>query len=338
MCGSLFNIFYHNILNKMQEENDNLDNLKLDIDNLNIKLEKELIETINCFMNELELVFEYVNIEDIKKHVKLLENKVNLKQFITDSLENLKDHEEKIYNIMYSKKKIKSLEFNFLNDIKLFDKLLDFSVFKDENKNTKKTIVKYIYTIYTSCFILNFGMVSNEDNGGIIKEDDLLSFVSNLTNKLKIQEESQVEKVTTIGHHRDHSRDITSNSKNKNKNKNIPRSDNDFDLNMVGSQLLSGGLGDLNGLGNIFQSLMSNNEIMNIAADLSKDIKEENIDPMTLLSSIMSGKPNDKLNKLVSNITNKIETKINNGEINKDELEEQAQSIMNSVKFNNSGQ
>jgi len=334
LCGSLFNIFYHNILNKMQEENDNLDNLKLDISNLNIKLEKELIETINCFMNELELVFEYVNIEDIKKHVKLLENKVNLKQFITDSLENLKDHEEKIYNIMYSKKKIKSLEFNFLNDIKLFDKLLDFSVFKDENKNTKKTIVKYIYTIYTSCFILNFGMVSNEDNGGIIKEDDLLSFVSNLTNKLKIQEESQVEKVTTIGHHRGHSRDITSNSKNKN----IPRSDNDFDLNMVGSQLLSGGLGDLNGLGNIFQSLMSNNEIMNIAADLSKDIKEENIDPMTLLSSIMSGKPNDKLNKLVSNITNKIETKINNGEINKDELEEQAQSIMNSVKFNNSGQ
>jgi hypothetical protein len=236
---------------------------------------------------------------------------------------------------MYSKKKIKSLEFNFLNDIKLFDKLLDFSVFKDENKNTKKTIVKYIYTIYTSCFILNFGMVSNEDNGGIIKEDDLLSFVSNLTNKLKIQEESQVEKVTTIGHHRGHrghSRDIISNSKN------IPNSDNDLDFNMIGSQLLSSGLGDLNGLDNIFQSLMSNNEIMNIAADLSKDIKEENIDPMALLSSIMSGKPNDKLNKLVSNITNKIETKINNGEINKDELEEQAQSIMNSVKFNNSGQ
>jgi hypothetical protein len=322
----------------MQEENDNLDKFKYDIDNLNIKLEKELIDTLNCFMNELELVFEYVNnIDDLRKYIKLLtENKQELQKFIKDCLENLKDHEEKIYNIMYSKKKIKSLEFNFLNEIKLFNSLLDFSVFKDENKNTKKTIVKYIYTIYTSCFILNFGMVSNEDNGGIIKEDDLLSFVSNLTNKLKIQEESQVEKVTTIGHHRGphsgYSRDIISNSKNKN----IPRSDNDFDFNMVGSQILSGGLGDLNGLGNIFQSLMSNNEIMNIAADLSKDIKEENIDPMVLLSSIMSGKPNDKLNKLVSNITNKIETKINNGEINKDELEEQAQSIMNSVKFNNS--
>lgn len=167
-------------------------------------------------------------------------------------------------------------------------------------------------------------MVSNTKNGGFIKEDDLLSFVSNLTNKLKIKEESQVEKNSSlpIKHHSDIKTNFTN---------------DDLDFNKVGSQLLSGGLGDLNGLGNIFQSLMSNNEIMNIATDLSKDIKEENIDPMSLLSSIMSGKPNDKLNKLVSNITNKIETKINNGEIDKDALEQQAQSIMNSVKSNNSG-
>jgi hypothetical protein len=312
----------------MQGENDNLNKMKFDIANLNIKLENELINTLNCFINELELVFEYVNnIEDVRKYIKLLtENKEHLQKFIKDSLDSLKDNEEKIYNIISSKKKIKSSEFDFLDNIILFDNLLNFSVFKDENKNTKKTIVRYIYTIYTSCFILNFGVVSNTKNGGVIKEDDLLSFVSNLTNKLKIkEEESQLEKVSTV---ENRIGSIKTNSIN------IPRSDLDF--TKVGSQLLSGGLGDLNGLGNIFQSLMSNNEIMNIATDLSKDIKEENIDPMTLLSSIMSGKPNDKLNKLVSNITNKIETKISNGEIDKDALEQQAQSIMNSVKANNS--
>lgn len=310
----------------MQEENGSLDKLKFDIANLNIKLEKELIDTLNCFMNELELVFEYVNnIDDLRKYIRVLtENKEELQKFIKDCLDILKDNEEKIYNVISSKKKIKSSEFDFLDNIILFDNLLNFSVFKHENKNTKKTIVRYIYTIYTSCFILNFGLVSNTKNGGFIKEDDLLSFVSNLTNKLKIKEESQVEKnsILPIKHHSDIKTNFTN---------------DDLDFNKVGSQLLSGGLGDLNGLGNIFQSLMSNNEIMNIATDLSKDIKEENIDPMSLLSSIMSGKPNDKLNKLVSNITNKIETKINNGEIDKDALEQQAQSIMNSVKSNNSG-
>jgi hypothetical protein len=95
------------------------------------------------------------------------------------------------------------------------------------------------------------------------------------------------------------------------------------------------GLGDINGLSNIFQSLMANNDIMNIASDLSKDIKNENIDPMSLLTSLMSGQPNDKLNKLVTNITNKIETKINNGEIDKDLLEKQAENIMSSVQNKN---
>jgi len=308
----------------MQGENANLDKLKIDIDNLNIKLEKELIDTLNCFINEVELIFEYVdNVEDLRKYInRLIENKEHLQKFIKDSLDNLKEHEEQIYNIISCKKKIKSSEFDFLDNIILFDHLLKFSVFKNENKNTKKTIVKYIYTIYTSCFILNFGLVSNINNGGSIKQNDLLLFVSNLTNKLKTQENSKTNQLQKV------SNPIGTNKTSKT---------NEADLSMIGSQILSGGLGDLNGLGNIFQSLMSNNEIMNIATDLSKDIKEENIDPMTLLSSIMSGKPNEKLNRLVSNITNKIESKINNGEIDKDALEQQAQTIMNTVKSNNSG-
>jgi len=72
-----------------------------------------------------------------------------------------------------------------------------------------------------------------------------------------------------------------------------------------------------------------------LATDLSKDIQDQKIDPMMLLSSIMSGKPNDTIKNLVSNITNKIESKINNGEIDKTIFEQQAKNIINSVQNSN---
>jgi hypothetical protein len=296
----------------MQEQNDNISNIKSDISTLNSKLENELINTIKLFINEIELVFEYVkNIKSIKKYTdSLVENKENLQKFIKECLENLKEHEEKIYFI-HADKKIKSSDFEFLNNVTLFNNLLNFKVFNDENKNTKKTIVKYIYTIYMSSFILNFGLQSDNQS------DELLSFVSSLQNKLNIK-----------------TNDKNVDKNNKSSKNTLPKIDNmNMDIQNLGLPNL--GLSNLNGITNIFQSLMSNNEIMNIATDLSKDIKNENIDPMSLLSSIMSGQPNDKLNKLVSNITNKIETKINNGEIDKNLLEEQAQNIMNSVQNNN---
>ena len=85
------------------------------------------------------------------------------------------------------------------------------------------------------------------------------------------------------------------------------------------------------GFGSVLQSLMGNKEIMNLASDLSKDIQNQNLDPMTLLSSMMSGKPNSAIDNLVSNITGKIEKKINNGDIDKDLLQTQAQSILKNL-------
>jgi hypothetical protein len=70
---------------------------------------------------------------------------------------------------------------------------------------------------------------------------------------------------------------------------------------------------------------------MSIASELSNDIKNENLDPLTLLSSMMSGKPNDTIQRLVSNISGKIERKIENGEIDKDLLEKQTESILKNV-------
>ena len=56
---------------------------------------------------------------------------------------------------------------------------------------------------------------------------------------------------------------------------------------------------------------------------------------MVLLSSIMSGKPDNNITNLVSKITNKIEDKINNGEIDRSMLEKQAKDIMGTVGKSN---
>ena len=301
------------VKNETFETKEDVNLIKNDIDHLNVKLEKELLDTIISFMNEIELVFEYVkNINQLNKYVNELKtNRETFLNFIKESLNVLSIYEDKIYKINNTNK-LKSIDFEFLNKITLFNNMLNFSVFKDENKSTKKNIVKYIYTIYISSFILNFGIVNTN---GFLKEDDLMGFVNDLTDKLQKIEDNKLEKI---------------NKKNK---KTAHQNSTSFPTGDLLGNL--GNLTDpssLNNLNGIFQSLMSNNEIMSIATDLSKDIRDENIDPMSLLSSIMSGKPNDKLNKLVSNITNKIETKIENGEINKDILEEQAKSIMESLQ------
>ena len=212
------------------------------------------------------------------------------------------------------KHKIKTSDYDFLNNIVLFNNILEFSVFKDENKNTKKTIVSYLYNLYMSCFILNFGTKTDSEDFS----QNLISFIQNLQ---KVSEEP-------------------SNSKNKKKKRQVNNSSNNNkttnnnNLNLNSIMNLVNIPSNLNGLDDVFKSLMSNNELMNIANDLSKDIQNENIDPLTLLSSMMSGKPNNQIQKLVNNVTKKIEHKINSGQIDKTLLESQAKDILNQFQNN----
>jgi hypothetical protein len=77
---------------------------------------------------------------------------------------------------------------------------------------------------------------------------------------------------------------------------------------------------------------MANKEIMNIASDMTNEIQIENIDPISLLTSLMSGKKDDKLLGIVHNITSKLEEKINTGKIDKNVLEKEAENILNKFK------
>ena len=280
--------------------------------NLNPLIKQEILSTLVSFITQLDLVFDYINNEYINKLRDFstpLNNDKTLLDFSEVTYNILKQYETNLSYIVMGKHKIKTSDYDFLNNIVLFSNILEFSVFKDENKNTKKTIVSYLYNLYMSCFILNFGTKTDSEDFS----QNLTSFIQNL------QTVSQEP----------------SNSKNKKKKRHVNntshsnKTTNNNNLNLNSIMNLVNIPSNLNGLDDVFKSLMSNNELMNIANDLSKDIQSQNIDPLALLSSMMSGKPNNQIQNLVNNVTKKIEHKINNGEIDKTLLESQAKNILN---------
>lgn len=274
---------------------------------INPMIASELVKSLTKFFNEIDLVFDYVDksiVAKLEKFLGSLSNPSNMKLFVEETVPILKAHEQSISKVI-AKRKARTTEFDFLNDIVLFNGLLKFDVFKNENKNTKLSLVKYLHTIYMSVFVLHFGMVSGDVDS---LTHHLSGFVKGIQDRML--EESSSQQV---------SQQVSRKDKKQN---NLPP---------ISSPPTSSGPN----FGNLMESLMQNNDIMNLATDLSRDIQNQNLDPMMLLSSIMSGKPNETVQNLVSNITNKIESKINNGEIDKSMLEEQAQSIMNTVQNSN---
>lgn len=272
-------------------------------DNINEMTTTELKSTLSSFFNEIDIVFENIDksiVKALHKFLLDLEDLETMKQFIKDTLVNLKDYEAELLHVATSKKKIRTGELAFLSKIKLFNNILDFQCFDSENKNTKQTIIRYVYNIYMSVYILNFGFVKDTQELTQLTQQ-LSSFISNIQERSNNKNDTN-EIITKVkGSKRGSQR---SNSKNNTSND----------------------------IGGLLESLIGNSDIMNLATDLSEDIKNENIDPMMLLSSMLSGKPNDKIQQLVASISSKIENKINNGEIDKGMLEQQANNIINTVK------
>ena len=71
----------------------------------------------------------------------------------------------------------------------LFDDILNFNVFKDENKNTKKTIVNYLNNIYMSLVILEKGINEAERNF-----KNIVSFLKIKMQDIEEKEEKEKEK------------------------------------------------------------------------------------------------------------------------------------------------
>ena len=345
--------------------------MSIDTEKINLFVKEDLKSNLTKFFNEIELSFDYVSKETnhkLKCFLKKLDKNEQFLEFTNMTLSILKTYEDKITYIITTKNKLKTSDFDFLNEIVLFNDNLDFKVFKSENKNTKKCIVNYLNSIYMGICILEFGLEKTSRNFNEIVE--FVKKITDLRNKKEKEEREEIDALPTnsLGNLLGGKgkpgglllNDILKSFGNMNLDnfnlgdlENLPNNlSNSLDginelengLKFIEQNVLKKGEKGKNGesntqipgldgnFGNVFKSLMENKEIMNIASDLTRDIQAENIDPISLLTSFMSGKRDEKLEGLVNNISTKLQEKINTGKIDKGVLEKEAENILNKFK------
>ena len=275
-------------------------------------IKTELLNTLDKFVNELDIAFEYVTkdtIMEIKKYInKIKVSDEELKSLVDDILENFKSCESKLAFLSLSNGKIKTKEFDILDNKTVFGNLLNLSLFKEENKNTKKIICKYIYNMYMSSVILKFSFSDN------LSLDSLNQELSKYFNVIKEQHNQQNNTVQQSG----------SEGNKKKPIRRLPKGNPDM-TNMT----------NLEGMDDIMNSLFANKDLVNIASEFTSDIQRQNINPMMMLGSLMSGKPDKKITELINQISNKLERKLNSGELDKEVFEQQASNLMNTLKTSN---
>lgn len=285
--------------NKIDTETTQETRVENSMEQLKNLVQSDFQRAITQLINEIDLLFEYVPKETKDKLQKYCSKVCSDEEFrksqMTEILSKLKPHEANIYQVSIVKKKTKTSDLQFMDSLVLFDDILHMKLFMNENKNTKISLVNYLSTMYMAASFGSFGM------GGDINMEELAremqSFVESVKERAELNQTPAEPK----------------------QKRRIPRN------NATSS---TGGLG---GMGGLLNSIMSNSDIMNMAADLTKDLQNQNVDPMTLMTSLMSGKPNGQLDNIVNKITSKLEQKISSGEIDKDALEQQAEQIMSAV-------
>ena len=280
-------------------------------------IKKELFKNISAFVNELELTMDYLDpqtVPSIKKYTSSIKkNNDEFKEFLEYTTHHLGSFESQISAVLFSNKKIKSDYYNFLHGVSLFNNILNFKVFENESKNTKKGMIKYLYSIYMSCVFLKQN-TSSEKNEGEDLENKLAEFV----NKIQLEAQSALKE-----------NDIKQGSSSKQSIRHQRRNA----ISVPRNGPTQGGLGG--GFDGIMESILGNKEILNIANDISSKMQSQQLNPMSMLSSLMTGNiENTPLQGLVEEIQQKVETKINNGEIDKNQLEEQAKSIIGTINNN----
>lgn len=176
--------------------------------------------------------------------------------------------------------------------------VFSFEKFKNENKGTKRSLINYLYSFY----ILSSASENNEE---------AIKLVQELAKTVKEEEITIVEKAPL-----NFSKDIKKLQSKLRKNK-----------------------GTMNQMNNLVSDLMNNKEIMSIATDISKEFQNKKIDPTQMLSSIMSGNINSpEFKNIFDTVSNKLEEKINDGSIDKDQLESQANNLLSKMGSLNIGE
>lgn len=275
-------------------------------------LKTQLLKIISDFVRELDISFEYIDksiLKKIKKNINACENNdILFKQLHNDIFSALNNYTDNFKVI--EKQKVKTNELLFLNDIVLLN--LNFELFKDEKKNTKKTLITYLSEFYNVSKFLNH--INTNDSS-----ENILSQIQKMVDELVIKPKEETSLVPSTSEKKSRSSKPQINMGNMMQN--INNMSNNIDKN--------------NPLFNQLNELIQNQDIMNIATELTSEMQSTDIDPMKIMSSLMSGNLQDtKINDLITSIGDKITKKLNNGEIDKNMLEEHANKFLNTMSSN----
>lgn len=307
-------------VNQFDNQNDSINeqNKTEEMSNPSKLIKKELLITLEKFVNELDIAFDYIDVSEIKKYMEKINSIEDvLKTFVNSFLQTFKGCESKLGFLALSTGKIKGKEFNILDDKIIMEGLLNLSVFKHENKNTKKIVCKYMYNLYMSCMILQF---SFDDN---LSLESLSQDLSSYFNVIQDQYKNINQDTNNASGSNDNS-NSNGNGSNSNGKKGIRRANRNQNQ-----------LPQLEGVDDIMNTLFANQDMMKIASEFTNDIQKQNIDPMMILGSLMSGKPNKQITNLINQISGKLEQKLVSGELDKGVFEQQATNLMNTLKNSN---
>lgn len=175
----------------------------------------EFKNLLDNLINEIELAFEYIPSE----LVNMLKSLDISEQVLDNFFKSLNKFDKQLVDLCLEDKKLNKETINEFDEVVLLD-ILPFKLFKQENKNTKRSLIKHISNIYVvsnkdlldKCKIkqdkqldeqieldqlkqqLQQSQVQQPElvnqllNGGlgdILKSDALTNIVNNLTNKIR---------------------------------------------------------------------------------------------------------------------------------------------------------
>ena len=130
-------------------------------------IKDSLIKSVFKFVFEIEVGFDNISTE-VKKllgeFVKKIETDKDFYEWTEKEYTNLNKYSEGLKNVcdkMKRGEKIQNNEFEFLNNMVVFNDILDLKLFKDENRGTKKDICIVMHNIYKTLQIVKKGLEYN---------------------------------------------------------------------------------------------------------------------------------------------------------------------------------
>lgn len=254
-------------------------------------MKEKILTCVKTFIDELCMSFDYIKNGDqlTKYYSKLEKNETEFSNFIKQTTDLLKPYELCITNVVLTERKIKTSEYQFLSNIKLFGGLLDLSFFSNENKNTKKMLTKYLHTLYFTSYLYTLSDINSAD-----LEEHLKQLMESFNENEHVNGSEQQE---------------------DNKRGNQNRRGNESKTEME----------------TIMNSMFSSPDLFNIASELTNDLQNQNVNPMSLIQNLMTGNMDGQLGGLIQNMTEKLESKIASGDLDIKQLEEQTQKMMSQL-------